>query len=259
VERPSNGTPEVLAGLRARGEAHDGERPEEHGRIVAAFQSSGGAVDTPGDMSHLASFNLALLLGASIVTAAAGVFVWLRVRGPGTRVLALMLLACALNSGAFAVEFATRSLATKVVVEKILIINSVTILTLWFVFALQYTGHGRHLTRAVFALLKVIPLVSVTLAPSNEANHLCWRDIWMPPGDAYVAARLVFGPAFWVHIAYSNALLAAGTVLLLQLFWRSWNLYRGQATALLAAVSIPWLAQSMYLSGLSPVPGIDIV
>ena len=207
----------------------------------------------------LATVNFALLLGMGIVTAAADVFVWLRVHAPGARVLALLLLACALNSSAFALEFATQSLATKVDIERILIISAAAIPTLWFAFALQYTGRGRHLTRTVLALLVVVPLISLLLALSNEAHHLFWRTISLAPGDAYLAAALAFGPAYWVHIAYSNALLAAGTVLLLQLFWRSWGLYRGQAIALRVAVSIPWIAQTMYLGGLSPVAGIDLV
>ena len=210
-------------------------------------------------MSHLATVNFVLLLGTSIVTAAAGVFVWLRVRAPGARVLALLLFACALNSGAFGLEFATASLTTKAAFERLITFSSATIPVLWFVFALQYTGRGRHLTRTVLALLLVVPVVSVLLALSNDAHHLFWRAITLAPGDAYLGAELVFGPAFWAHIVYSNALLAAGTVLLLQLFWRSWSLYRGQSIALLVAVSIPWFAQSLYLGGLTPVPGIDLV
>ena len=210
-------------------------------------------------MSSLATVNFALLLGMCVVTAAVGVFVWLRVRAPGARVLALMLLACALNSGAFGLEFATTSLAAKETLEKLLIVSAATIPTLWFVFALQYTGRGRYVTRTVIVLLTVIPLFSFLLAVSNEAHHLFWRGTSLALGDAYLAAELVFGPAYWAHIVYSNALLAAGTALLLQLFWRSWSLYRGQAVALLVAVSIPWVAQSMYLGGLSPVHGIDLV
>ena len=210
-------------------------------------------------MSHLATVNFALLLGTSIVTATAGVFVWLRVRAPGARVLVLLLFACALNSGAFGLEFATESLAAKQAFEILLTVGSVTIPTLWFVFALQYTGRGRYLTRTVLALLAVVPLISFLTALSNDAHRLFWRGMSLAPGDSYLAAVLVFGPAYWAHIIYSNALLAAGTVLLLQLFWRSWSLYRIQAVALLVAVSIPWIAQSMYLVGLSPVRGIDLV
>jgi putative nucleotidyltransferase with HDIG domain len=223
------------------------------------LQFTAGAADTPSEMSDLATLNFALLLGMAVVTAAAGVFVWLRVRAPGARVLAFLLLACALNSAAFGLEFATASLTAKEAFEKVLTVTAATIPTLWFVFALQYTGRGRYVTRTVIALLAVVPVLSFILAVSNEAHHLFWRDLSLAPGDAYLAARLVFGPAYWVHMVYAFALLGAGTVVLLQLFWRSWSLYRGQAVALLVAVSIPWLAQSLYLAGLSPLYGIDTV
>ena len=210
-------------------------------------------------MSDLATVNFVLLVGMCVITAAAGVFVWVRLRAPGARVLALLLFACALNSGAYGLEFATTSLAAKEEFEKLLTVGSVAIPTLWFVFALQYTGRGRYLTRTALAALAVVPLLSLGLALSNESHHLYWRGISLAPGDAFLEAELAFGPAFWANVAYSYALLAAGTVLLLQLFWHSWSLYRGQAVALLVAVSIPWLADAMYLGGLSPVAGIDFV
>jgi len=210
-------------------------------------------------MTQLATLNFVLLLATSVVTAAAGVFVWLRLRAPGAQVLSLMLLACALNSGAFGLEFATTSPATKLALEKLLVVSAATIPTLWLVFSLQYTGRGRFVTRSVIALLAVVPLISVLMAVSNDSHHLFWRAVTLASGDAYLAAKLTFGPAYWVHIAYTNVLLAAGTVVLLQLFWHSWNLYRGQAVVLLAAVSIPWLAQCLYLAGLSPMFGIDVV
>jgi hypothetical protein len=196
-------------------------------------------------MSHLATVNLALLLGICVVTVVAGAYVWLRVRAPGARVLALLLLACALNSGAYGLEFATASLSAKESLEKLLTVGSVTIPTLWFVFALEYTGRGWYLTRVTLALLAVVPLISLGLGVSNQAHHLFWRGLSLASGDAFLEVELRFGPAFWVHVAYSYALLAAGTVFLLQLFWRSWSLDRGQAVALLFAVSIPWVADAL--------------
>jgi PAS domain S-box-containing protein len=210
-------------------------------------------------MTHLATVNLMLLLTMSVVTAAAGVFLWLRSRAPGARALALLLLVCALNSGAFGLEFTTGSLSAKIALEKLLVASAAAIPALWLVFALQYTARGRYVTRNVVALLSVVPLLSFVLAVSNGAHLLYWRAISLAPGDVYLAAKLVFAPAYWLQVVYANALLAAGTVLLLQLFWRAWNLYRGQAVALLAALSIPWIAESLYLAGLSPVHGIDLV
>ncbi len=209
-------------------------------------------------MSHVATLNFALLFATCLVTAAAGVFVWLRVRVPGARAMALLLFACALSAGASALESTTVSTAAKEVLEKVLTVGDVSAPFFWFVFALQFTGRGRYLTRGVLALLAAIPLVSLGLALSNDAHHLFWSSFPAPTGDPYLGVQPEFGAAFWVHVVYSYALLAAGTVLLLWLFWRSWRLYRGQALALLIGVSIPWVADAVYVSGSSPWPDFDV-
>ncbi len=209
-------------------------------------------------MSHEATVNFALLLATCSVTAGVGVYVWVRVRVPGARAMALLLFACALSSGASAFEFTTDALAAKVALEKLLTVGDVSAPIFWFVFALQYTGRGRYLTRNVLASLAAIPLVSLGLALSNDAHHLFWSSFPAPTGDPFLGVQPAFGPAFWVDVVYSYVLLAAGTVLLLRLFWRSWSLYRGQALALLAGVSIPWVADAVYLSGVSPLPDFDV-
>ena len=172
--------------------------------------------------------------------------------------MALLLFACALSSGASALEFTTVSTAAKEILEKVLTIGDVSAPYFWFVFAVQFAGRGRYLTRGVLVLLAVIPLVSLSLALSNDAHHLFWSSFPAPAGDPYLGVQPEFGPAFWVHVVYSYALLAAGSVLLLQLLWRSWRLYRGQALALLLGVSIPWVADAVYVSGSSPWPDFDV-
>ena len=209
-------------------------------------------------MTHEATIDLTLLLLTCLVTAVAGLLVWLRVRVPGAKALALLLAACAVGTGAYALEFATPLLATKIDFEKLLTVGSVTIATLWFVFALQFTGRSRVLTGRVVALLCIMPVVTFMLAMTNGWHHLYWDQLSVGSGGAYRALEPVYGPAFWVHAIYSYALMLAGTVLLLQLFWRSRNLYRGQAVALLIAVAIPWVSDIMGLLGLAPRSEVDL-
>ena len=209
-------------------------------------------------MTHQATIDMALLLVTCVVTATAGLLVWLRVRVPGAKALALLLAACALSTGAYALEFATPSLASKAQLEKLLTVGSVTIPTLWFVFALQFSGRGRVLTGRVIALLCVMPVVGFALAMTNGWHGLFWDRLVASPSDPYRALDPDFGPAFWVHAVYSYALLAAGTVLLLQLFWRSRSLYRGQAVALLVAVLIPWVTDILSILGKVPYSEVDL-
>ena len=209
-------------------------------------------------MTHEATIDLTLLLVTCLVTTLAGLLVWLRVHVPGAKALALLLAACAVGTGAYALEFATPSLAAKIDLEKLLTVGSVTIATLWFVFAVQFSGRSRVLTGRVIALLCVVPVVTFALAMTNARHHLYWDQIVIRPGGAYRALEPVYGPAFWTHAIYSYALMAAGTVLLLQLFWRSRNLYRGQAVALLVAVAVPWVSDIVGLLWQSPRSEVDL-
>ena len=209
-------------------------------------------------MTNEVTIDLTLLLATCLVTAVAGVLVWLRVRVPGAKALALLLFACALNTGAYALEFATSSLAVKADLERLLTVGSVTMPTLMFVFALQFSGRSRMLPGRVIALLCVMPVVTFAIAMTNPWHHLYWDGLVVPPGSAYLALDPVFGPAFWVHAVYSYTLLAAGTVVLLQLFWRSWSLYRGQALALLVAVLTPWITDVMALLVLAQRWEVDL-
>ena len=99
-------------------------------------------------MSSEATLNLSLLLVTALVMCGAGVFVWLRVRVPGARVMALMLFALALNSCAYGLEFTTVVLSTKITWEKLLTVGSVTVPTLWLAFAILYTGRAAGLRLA---------------------------------------------------------------------------------------------------------------
>ena len=66
------------------------------------------------------------------------------------------------------------------------------------------------------------------------------------------------GPAFWVHAAYSYALVLAGTVLVARRALKGPRLGRGHAAVLLVGAFAPWTANAIYLSGLSPFGNLDL-
>ncbi|MCD4686316.1 MAG: PAS domain-containing protein, partial [Anaerolineae bacterium] len=60
------------------------------------------------------------------------------------------------------------------------------------------------------------------------------------------------------HAAYSYVLILAGTLILLRAMVRAPELYRGQMTWILIGVFTPWLANLVFISGLSPFEGVDL-
>ena len=121
----------------------------------------------------------------------------------------------------------------------------------WLVFALRYSGQGARVTRRFLALLFVEPMATVFLAWTNPWHH------WFR-GSEQVEPTWEPAPAFWIHAAYSYALLLVGTVLIARRARAGPRPERRQAATLLIAAFAPLMANVIYLSGLSPFGNLDL-
>ncbi|WP_302080020.1 PAS domain S-box protein [Salinibaculum rarum] len=120
--------------------------------------------------------------------------------------------------------------------------------TSWVVVACVYTGHRDWLTRPVFAVLAVEPVVVAIAAAVPPLRTLLYRN--PSTGDAipatggigsYSSLGVEAEPLVFVHFLYMLCLMVIATGLFLNLFLRARHLNRGQAVALLGAAFAPWL------------------
>lgn len=123
---------------------------------------------------------------------------------------------------------------------------------LWLAFALQFTSRQRLLTPALVALLCVIPLVTTSLALTNELHGLIWQSYSFEPIGGMLAMRVTHGPWFGVHIAYSYLLIIIGAFLVGHQYFRSFRLYRQQSAWILVGAIGPLLVNAIYVSRLIP-------
>ncbi|WP_339103016.1 histidine kinase N-terminal 7TM domain-containing protein [Haloterrigena salinisoli] len=107
------------------------------------------------------------------------------------------------------------------------------------VFTLEYTGREELLRPPILAALSIEPVLVVLMTVAN------------PGGLVYTMSggTVEWGPAFWIHTAYSYAVLAVVTVLIAEFLVRSRSLYRGQSAALLAGTLATWLGNAAYVFG----------
>ncbi len=111
------------------------------------------------------------------------------------------------------------------------------------VFTLEYTGREELTRPPILAALSIEPVLVVFTVLAN-------------PGNLFYALRdgtVEWGPAFWIHTAYSYAVLAVVTALIVEFLVRSRSLYRGQSTALLAGTLATWVGNAAYVFGLIEV------
>ncbi|MEE9617992.1 MAG: histidine kinase N-terminal 7TM domain-containing protein [Anaerolineae bacterium] len=198
------------------------------------------------------------LVAAAAVAVVLAFYVWRRRPAPGTVPFTLLMLAVAEWSLGYALELGSTDLPGKILWAKVQYPGIVFVPLTWLVFALQYTGREKWLTRRNLALLSIVPVITLLLAWTNDAHGLIWSSIKLDNSGSFPMLDLTYGVWWWVNFACSYVLLLLSTFLLVRALIHSLHLYRGQATALLIGTLAPWVGNVLYVSGLSPISHLDL-
>ena len=198
------------------------------------------------------------LVVAAVVSAVVARMAWRRRRVPGATSLLLLMLVIIEWSLMNVLELGSPELEVKLFWANLQYLGIVIVPMMWLVFALQYTGREKHLTYRNLVLLLIVPVITLFLAWTNNLHGLMAYNVRLDTGGPFSVVAKTYGIWFWVNAAYSYGLILLGTVLLLQVLFRASHLYRGQAVALLIGALAPWIGNVLYISGFSPIRGLDI-
>ena len=198
------------------------------------------------------------LIVAAVLSDGVVVYLWPRRRTPKIFFLVLLGLAAAIWSLGYALEIAGANLATKIFWAKTQYIGISLVPFLWMAFIAQYSNVSSQTINRGAPFLLIISLVTVVLAFTNERHGLIWEKTYINRAGNFSSLGILHGPWFWIYVAYSYALLAIGTFVGIRSLGRMKGIYRGQVIALLIAVAAPWIGNILYISGLSPVPQLDL-
>jgi PAS domain S-box-containing protein len=172
----------------------------------------------------------------------------------GSRPLTLTALSVAGWTGLETVSIAATGYTVIIAVANLayLPIAFLPVVLVWF--AEAYTGHDTPLTRYGFAPLLVMPALTQVFVWTNPAHNLFYTERALDYATPFVTTASEWGPLFWVHSAYSYALLLTASYYLLRTLIVSEDVYSGQAAAILLGVLAPWVSNALYLGGLIQFP-----
>ena len=199
------------------------------------------------------------LIAAAAISGYVAAYSWTRRQASGGAIaLSLLSLAVAIWALAYALEIAGADLPTKLFWGQCEYFGIATMPILWLIFNLNYANQFRTVSYRSMLLLAVLPAITIVLVFTNASHRLIWTDYFVQQYQGFSVLSVSHGPAFWLYLAYSYVCLLAGTLVLLRSMGRIQGLYRGQVIALLLAVLAPWFGNALYLSGLTPFPGLDL-
>lgn len=197
---------------------------------------------------------------ALVISSALTLFVfwviWKRRAKPGALPLALLMLSAAEWSFSVALEATVITVPEKIFWSQVSYLGIISTGPLFFLFAYEYTSFKKKIAPIGLVAIWALPLITLILCWTNQYHHLIWSSFEYVPNTTILIYH--HGIAFWAHITYLYILLAIGSGILCWSAIRFRNIYRKQAITILCAIPIPLVWNVLYVTGLSPIIGIDL-
>lgn len=194
------------------------------------------------------------VLACGGVAAVLALFVWTRRQAAAGTALAALLAAVAVWNVTYAAELLSSSPQSRLVWGDAKYVGIGALAPAWLAFVLAYTGRGHWVRPRLLAALAVEPVLLLALLVVPSTSGLVQ---WLPPGapdDAVVEA----GPLFWVHQAYTAALMTGAALLFVVSLVRRSRAYWLQAAALAAAALVPLAANVLFNVGPARFRQLDL-
>lgn len=199
-----------------------------------------------------------MLLAGSLIGFLLLIRIWkLRVE-PGVYGL-ILSVGCAMEwSLTYVLEIIRANMAEKILWAKLEYFGISYVTLGIFIFTMHYSGQGKWLTNTRKTLLTLFASLSLVAALTNEWHGQIWSHIQFTNGMAFGPLAVTHGQFFIPVVIFQYSLIAATTLLFFQIARRGQSLYRSQARIMLAGMVFPWAANIMYITGLNPLPTLDL-
>lgn len=205
-------------------------------------------------LSHFSTISL-----IHVITALAALFtialLWKFRKLTEVKFLIFLELFIFIWSFTYAAEFNTPDLNSKIFWSKISYLGIVFIPVCYFFFTTAYSQKKKFITSKNFALLSVIPVLTIALVFTNEWHQLIWSSVSLDPIENI--AHYSHGFAFWIFYVYTETLLLLGLYNLVHSIYYFSAYYKKQISTLLVATLIPIAGNLIYITNINPFPGFD--
>jgi signal transduction histidine kinase len=198
-----------------------------------------------------------VLLASAVLTGLLAAFAWSRrSSGPAVRYAVPFFVAVTLYLGGYAMEIASTSLDEILLWIRVEYLGIAVVPPFVICMVLAYTGQDLYLTRPVIAALFALP--AVTLGLVLTLNPLYYATIGLNTSGAFPRFAFTPGPWYVVEACFTLGAEIFAIIVLAQYLYSAHPPFRNQVAVVLAGATVPVAAGTFYLTGLSPIPDLDL-
>ncbi|MGD8389321.1 MAG: histidine kinase N-terminal 7TM domain-containing protein, partial [Desulfobacteraceae bacterium] len=191
-------------------------------------------------------------LAAGVISGTLGIYLMRSWKNPEAQPLVLLVFAVSEWALSYAAEYGSTGLESKLFWVRMEYVGCVWVSPLFLAFVLRIVGKGREFTPASLAVFLIIPTLTLAGVWTNGFHDLMWSAAWLDASDRFPVVVYARGPLFWLYMAFTYGLLLFATTLLLRAFLTARGVYRKQLGVILLGSFVPWIANALYTSNLSP-------
>jgi PAS domain S-box-containing protein len=156
---------------------------------------------------------------------------------------------------AYAMEFASHELSTKIFWSKLSYFGIAFLPVFYFLFTTAFSQKKKIITSKNVVLLLIIPIITIALVLTNEKHLLMWPSVTLDAVENI--AYYSHGIGFWFFYVFTETLLLLGLYNLVSSIYNFTAYYKTQSGTLIVATLIPIIGNLMYVTNLNPYPGFD--
>ena len=199
-----------------------------------------------------------ILIASVIISISMAVSALMLRRTLGVYAFSLLKASIGLCALASLFEICSKHLETKIFAYSFKYVFIVLVPVAWYIFGSYYSNRLRKLTYAQMVSLMILPSITVCFVATNRYHQLMFTSLQVVPTDSYLYIVRDFGIWFWIHAAYSYALLFVGFLFMAKHLIDSPSHYRWQVVTLLIGGFAPWAANMVFTFNLMPYPYLDL-
>ncbi|MCK5311136.1 MAG: PAS domain-containing protein, partial [Desulfobacteraceae bacterium] len=174
------------------------------------------------------------------------------------RLLMLLMISGTVWSMAYGMELISPNLNIKLWWVKTEYFGAVWVGLLLFCFIISVACKKWHIKKTGYALLSIIPIITIILVLTNNSHNLMWDLAWIDISGRAPAMSYIRGPGFWGYVVYAYLLLILSTIALIHSLISARGIFKKQLITVLIGISFPWIANFMYLFGSHELKLLDL-
>ncbi|MBA4385601.1 MAG: hypothetical protein C0410_12755 [Anaerolinea sp.] len=201
------------------------------------------------------SIALVLFICATLIIVIA-FYAWRQGKAEGAKIFGFVMISMAIYILGYSFELASLDYSMMLFWNKVQYIGILSFPTIYLIFAGQFTGNNKWISKKTILLLFIIPFICLIIKFFDDSLHLIYQSSVVDYSGTIPLLSFQKGPIYYITVAYNLVMVTVGTFLIIGKRQHASELFLRQTNIILAVSAVLYASFLFYLSGYTLFPNL---